>query len=419
MNKLLKAESEFKSGNILNSIKHYEDYLLTNKDNEKALNNLAYAYFLIQDYENCKKNIFKSITVNKKNPYLYYNLGNLYKRINNLDLSLKYYDKAILLEPNNHDFLYNKGYVLLKQKKYNLAWDYLENRIYTHKYNYKLNNQIKNRLLISRKLDEIKNLVVVAEQGLGDEILFSSIYKDLIKLNINLKFISDSRLFLLLKRSFGDFEFIKKNNYDRINELILNKYQFIYSGSLGKYFRNKISDFDGESFLLEDKKKVEKYKSILSKYNFKKLVGISWKSTAKEVGEKSLDLNDLKDLFYEKDIGFINLQYGNNDDLKKFNLINKNKIIEIQNIDLFNDIDDVISLIYCLDLVITTPNVNVHFAGSIGKKCIVISPAYNELFLYSEVNKGKCEWYKNQTNLIINNNIKSVLNETIKHLKTI
>ena len=79
------------------------------------------------------------------------------------------------------------------------------------------------------------------------------------------------------------------------------------------------------------------------------------------MGEKSLDLNDLKDLFYEKDIGFINLQYGNNDDLKKFNLINQNKIIEIQNIDLFNDIDDVISLIYCLDLVITTPNVNVHF----------------------------------------------------------
>ena len=43
------------------------------------------------------------------------------------------------------------------------------------------------------------------------------------------------------------------------------------------------------------------------------------------------------------------------------------KIINISDLDLYNEIDDVIALIKCLDLVVTTPNVNVHFAGAIGK----------------------------------------------------
>ena len=69
-----------------------------------------------------------------------------------------------------------------------------------------------------------------------------------------------------------------------------------------------------------------------------------------------------------------------------------------------------------MDAVVTTPNVNVHFAGSIGKKCIVISPFDNELFLYPELNDGKCEWYKNQKTLILKDNLDSIIKEITKLL---
>ena len=284
------------------------------------------------------------------------------------------------------------------------------------KYENKISNIIKNYLLSSIDFSKEKKIAIVAEQGLGDQILFSSMYKNLLNLKANTKFINDKRLEEIFERSFGNSEFISNKDYSRINELIGEKYKFLFSGSLGQYFRKNINDFDGESFLIPNKDKIYKYKEILSKHKFQKFVGISWKSSNVKSGNKSLRLNDLRPLFDNKNIGFVNLQYGNNSELKTFNKDNNNPIIEIEEIDLFHQIDDTISLIHCLDAVVTTPNVNVHFAGSIGKKCVVVSPFDNEFFVYSKLNDGKCEWYKNQKTFIVNDNLDSIHEEITKSL---
>ena len=410
-----KGIHELNNGNPLKAIECYKKILFIKKNNEVVLNNLAYAYFVVGDYVNSEKLILKTIDINKNNPNFYYNLGNLYKRISRLDDAIKNYDMAISLNANNHDYYYNKGYVLLKQKKYHLAWKFFEKRVFTKKYENKLSNIIKNYLMLSVDFIKEKKIAIVAEQGLGDQILFSSMYKNLLDLKINLKFINDIRLVKIFERSFSNSESISNKDYSRINELISRGYKFLLSGSLGQYFRKNIDDFDGESFLIPNKDKIDKYRGILSKHKFKKFVGIAWKSSNLKSGNKSIRLNDLKPLFDNKNIGFVSLQYGNNSELKTFNN-NNNAIIEIEEIDLFQQIDDVISLVHCLDAVVTTPNVNVHFAGSVGKKCIVASPFDNELFLYSKLNDGKCEWYKNQKTFIVNNDLNSVLKEITKLL---
>ena len=240
-------------------------------------------------------------------------------------------------------------------------------------------------------------------------------YKNLLDLKINAKFINDIRLVKIFERSFSNSESICDKDYSKIYDLIAEKYKFLFSGSLGQYFRKNINDFDGEPFLIPNKDKIYKYKEILSKHKFKKFVGISWKSSNVDSGNKSLQLNDLKPLLSNKNIGFINLQYGNNSELKAFNINNNNAIIEIEEIDLFNQIDDVISLIHCLDAVVTTPTVNIDLAGSIGKKCIVISPFDCEIFTCSKLNEGKSEWYKNQKTIILDNNLDSIIRKINKH----
>ena len=62
---------------------------------------------------------------------------------------------AISLEPNNHDYHYNKGYVLLKQKKYHVAWQFFEKRIFSKKYENKLSNIIKNTNLWRQTKNDI------------------------------------------------------------------------------------------------------------------------------------------------------------------------------------------------------------------------------------------------------------------------
>ena len=410
-----KGTNELNYGNPLKAIECYKKVLFIKENNEVVLNNLAYAYFIIGDYINSEKLIIKTIDINKNNPNYYYNLGNLYKRISKLDDAIKNYDMAISLEPNNHDYHYNKGYVLLKQKKYHLAWKFFEKRIFSKKYENKLSNIIKNYLLSSIDFSKEKKIAIVAEQGLGDQILFSSMYKNLLNLKINAKFINDIRLVKIFERSFSNSESISNNDYSRINDLIAEKYKFLFSGSLGQYFRKNINDFNGEPFLIPNKDKIYKYKEILSKHKFKKFVGISWKSSNVESGNKSLQLNDLKPLLANKNIGFVNLQYGNIPELKAFNIDNNNAIIEIKEIDLFNQIDDVVSLIHCLDAVVTTPTINIDLAGSIGKKCIVISPFDCEIFTCSKLNEGKSEWYKNQKTLILDDNLESIIRKINKH----
>ena len=250
---------------------------------------------------------------------------------------------------------------------------------------------------------------------MGEQILFSSIYKDLINSKKKLKFFIDLRFFDIFKRSFGDQEFIDKSNFKKIDEAIKNGFKFLYAGNLGKFYRNKISNFDGKPFYKVNEDKVKKYKSILSKYSFDKFIGISWKSKrSKFVGKKSLELNNLKELIDEPNIGFINLQYGEISDLQKYNSLNKKKIIQIDNLDLFSEIDDVISLIYNLDLVITTPNLNTHLAGSIGKKCISLFDIGYEDIMNSIANDGKNEWYQNLKILQVDDNLEDKVKEIKK-----
>ena len=144
-----KGTNELNNGDPLKAIECYKKILFIKKNNEVVLNNLSYAYFIIGDYINSEKSILKAIDINKNNPNFYYNLGNLYKRVSRLDVAIKNYDMAISLEPNNHNYYYNKGYVLLKQKKYHLAWQFFEKRIFTKKYENKLSNLIKNYLVSS------------------------------------------------------------------------------------------------------------------------------------------------------------------------------------------------------------------------------------------------------------------------------
>ena len=102
----------------------------------------------------------------------------------------------------------NKGYVLLKQKKYHQAWQFFEKRIFSKKYENKLSNIIKNYLLSSIDFSKEKKIAILAEQGLGDQILFSSMYKNILNLEINAKFINDVRLGEIFERSFNNSESI-------------------------------------------------------------------------------------------------------------------------------------------------------------------------------------------------------------------
>ena len=84
--------------------------------------------------------------------------------------------------------------------------------------------------------------------------------------------------------------------------------------------------------------------------------------------------------------------------------------------DLFNDIDSAIALIQCLDHVVTSPNVTIHLAGSIGKNCIAFYNSNYESIFNSPI-KRKNEWYENLKIIQFNYGLKKRIKDSIGLLK--
>jgi len=407
----LKKEKKYylSLGNLYLHLQKYNKAIVSYKkslklDNKFAVvyNNIAFCYKQIGDQKKSLHNVLKAFENDGGNHYYIYNLANAYKEQDRLDEAEIYYDQAIKLKPEDNNCLYNKSFVCLKKRIYSKGWELYEKRIDVGEsdtnakiFNLKIHKLIKNSLFINNNLKKKSlNLSVMSEQGVGDQILFSSMIKELLNIQPNTSFFIDKRLVPIFSRTFKTSAFYDKSDYKIIEDKISNKSKFIYLGSLGKFFRKKISDFKQKRYLTSNQKTVLKIKEKLKLYNNKKFIGISWSSAAKKIAKGNIPLINFINIFNNNDYKFINLQYGNiKEEIDKVNSKIKNKIILFEEIDLFNDLDGLFSLIDSMDIIITIDNINLQIAGALGKKTFVITPHTNQAFLWSKSNLGKIDWY--------------------------
>ena len=161
---------------------------------------------------------------------------------------------------------------------------------------------------------------------------------------------------------------------------------------------------DLDAYLNVDKLKSEKIKQSFPKD--KMICGISWISKNDNIGKnKSMTLEDMKDLLLLPDITFVDLQYTDtSEERAHFKQKYGVEIIKLKEIDNFNDIDGLASLIDACDKVVSVSNTTVHIAGSIGKETYLMLPkGRGRLWYWSKENQQSI-WYKSvqiieQTNI--------------------
>ena len=417
----------FSLGNFYLQLKKYQKAVIYfNKviklDNNfiLALNNLAFCFNKLGNSKKSIKYILKAIKISKNNHHLLHNAANAYKTIGDLNKAEEYYNKAIVIAPNDKRCLFNKSFVLLKKRKYQDGWNLYENRLNLDNLhlNVEIHSIIKNHLYHNNNFNN-KNLKlsIISEQGVGDQILFSSMFGDLIKIYPNTSFFVDKRLIPIFKKSFKSKNFFSLTNKKLIKNKIKQKNNFLYMGSLGKFFRKKSSDFKIDSYLISNNKNKDKIKKKLSIYKNKTIIGISWKSHSKSLDKGDIKLESLKKIFGSNSYVFVNLQYGSlNKEIKKLNSVLSNNIIEFKGVDLFNDLESLCAIIDSLDCVITIDNINAQISGALGVKTFVITPYNNENFIFSKLNKDKCDWYPSMNVNYINTNNHSNYNKKLINL---
>ena len=315
----------------------------------------------------------------------------LLQKFNRNEEARIFFKKAIELDPENNQLLTNFSHLELALENYRQGWQLFESR-------WKVKN-LKQIPLISTKPElksfEVKNkkILIWGEQGLGDHILYSTILVDALKTKNEFLVVIDKRLIDLYKRSFKEFEnvcFLDRADNEDLYDFHLP------IGSLGKFFRNSKQDFLEQKIplLVSDKEYTEALKNKI-KSEKKYVCGISWMSKNLDFGSiKSMCLEDLQSVISLPDINFVDLQYGDTKKEKKeFKDKFGHELIEMTDIDNFNDISKLAALINACDFVITTSNVTAHLAGALNKKTYLIVPFVEGKIWYWGINEDSSLWY--------------------------
>jgi len=362
---------------------------------EEAINNIANIFLIKGKYKEAIDYYWNALRKGADEATIYYNIGVAYTFLKKFEKAEKYYNKSFKINPDDEILKKNYSILYLAKQEYKKAWQYYDARL-------NLNDFVQKNKNISFTIDKIwhgekilknEKLLIIKEQGIGDEIVFSSMYPDLIKAFPNCKIETEKRLLSIFQRSFD-----KNNNiipylkFSNSREHLKEFNKVIYAGSLGKMFRNNLSDFPKSKFLNADINKIKTIRKQLSAISKKPKIGITWESKRKIYGQdKSITLNLLKPILNLKTFDFINLQYG--DTSKEIKDLKKLKIHTIKNIDLYNDFESIAALLLNLDLFITISNSTAHLAGALGVPTFLIKPKNHSVFFYWNVPGDISPWY--------------------------
>ena len=135
-------------------------------------------------------------------------------------------------------------------------------------------------------------------------------------------------------------------------------------------------------------------RSKLLDKKFDKIIGISWKSkkTANTNQCKSLSLEDFILQLYSPNICFVSLQYGDvKEEINQLKQKHNIEIYDMEEIDKFNDIDGLASLINACDEIISIDNATVPLAGAIGIKSHILIPT--NCYWWWGVDDTQSYWY--------------------------
>ena len=238
-----------------------------------------------------------------------------------------------------------------------------------------------------------KRMLVMGEQGLGDEILFACGYHDLIeKLGPTGKLVitSDSRLTTLFQRSFPEAEIRLYTNRRHnakgvricpwLNDETAVDY-FSPNGSTLRFLKPTVESFNTDRpLLIPDPARVAYWRSKIEALGGDLHVGLCWRSMVMTGSRRKYfsPLDDWAPVLQRPGVTFINLQYGDcADELAYFAERHGVTVHNFPEIDLKNDLDDLAALGRALDLVISAPTASGAISAATGVETWMVTICYS------------------------------------------
>lgn len=220
-------------------------------------------------------------------------------------------------------------------------------------------------------------LLVWREQGLGDEIVFSTCLNDLYSKETNVILECEPRLVQVYQRTFPKWH-VRPESVNSDKFPLNNDFDVHFPlGSLPGLFRKNINNFKNESQLFTASSFIKnKFAERLHPYKDKLLVGISWRGGLLTIlrNDNYTSILDWKEILKLPHCQFVNLQYGD----CEAELIEAEKLFGISilrwsDLDLKNDLESVMGLVSNLNHVVSVGTAISTIAPALGVHTILLT----------------------------------------------
>lgn len=289
-----------------------------------------------------------------------------------LDQALGFLDEALSHHSFDPGLRMMRAIIHLLHERYGQGWDDYEWRNFSNSRNYRVLPFAKWR---GEPL-EGKRIVVLAEQGIGDQVMFASCIQDLVRQGCAQVVVEAMhRVAKTLARSLPDCKVIstsQKKDMGWATDLQADYY--VPLADLPKYFRRERTQFPSQAFLRADPERQAHWRQRLAERGPRPWIGVSWKGGTEVTRTvvRTAQISHFCELARDMPGTWVSLQYGPVQEALEqarqsgLNLGHWNEAID--------DLDEFAALVSVLDLVVTVCNTTVHYAGGLGRPTLVLAP---------------------------------------------
>ncbi|PRC91485.1 tetratricopeptide repeat protein [Solimicrobium silvestre] len=330
--------------------------------------NLSSSNIVLKNFDAVSAYSLKAIALNPAHFNSYYNLGIACHEQGNLTGSLVFFDHGASLNPNYMNLHCARSLVMLALGNFDQGWKGYEFRWYQENQPEPMRHYPYPWWLGESLQD--KTIFVWGEQGIGDQMMFSSMLEELIPLVKHCIFACTKKVIPLFSRSFPKAQVIDLEDASQLASLHHTIDVQSALGSMARWLRPTLERFPHKPYFLKpDQDRVLYWKARLAELGPELKVGICWRS-GNISGDRIFYCTQIEQwgpIFSVPGVTFVNLQY----DECSLELAQAKEQFGIEvhafsEVDLYDDIDETAALNKALDLVISAPTSASILSGALG-----------------------------------------------------
>lgn len=314
-----------------------------------------------------------AIDLGLSEPGVHLNRGIALQDLGRISEALESYDRALELDPADVRARWHRSLALLLTNRFADAWDGYEERL-------RQDDPPVRAFPFPRwhggALPD-GTLLIYAEQGLGDELMFASCIHEALESVERCVIDCHPKLAGLFRLAFPNAQIHPGHQTDPIDWCFKHQPTAqIPLGSLPQLFRRKHTDFpEHHGYLSADPGKKAHWRRRLDGLGPGRKIGISWRGgTDRSRGNvRSIDPVRLLTLLAKEPIRFVNVQYDS--DPAEVRDLSERSGVEVQHWnEALEDYEETAALVSEMDLVLTVCTAVAHLGGALGKPVWVLAP---------------------------------------------